>query len=62
MSDLGYERNRRREFEAADATDVALGLLSRTYSADVRLHHPPLGSFAGIVGRQRLAERVREVR
>ncbi|HWN18806.1 MAG TPA: TonB-dependent receptor [Gemmatimonadales bacterium] len=47
---LGYERNRRREFEASDATDVALGLLSRTYSADVRLHHPPVGSFAGIVG------------
>ena len=47
---LGYERNRRREFEASDATDVALGLLSRTYSADIRLHHPPVGSVAGIVG------------
>jgi iron complex outermembrane receptor protein len=48
--DLGYERNRRREFEETDATDVALGLLSRTYSADVRLHHPPLSGVAGIVG------------
>jgi iron complex outermembrane receptor protein len=48
--DLGYERNRRREFEQEGATDVALGLLARTYSADVRLHHPPVGSFAGIVG------------
>ncbi|HEU4680479.1 MAG TPA: TonB-dependent receptor, partial [Gemmatimonadales bacterium] len=48
--DLGYQRNRRREFEDAAATDVALGLLSRTYSADVRLHHPPIGSVAGIVG------------
>ena len=48
--DLGYERNRRREFEEADATDVALGLLARTYSGDVRFHHVPLGPFAGILG------------
>jgi iron complex outermembrane receptor protein len=48
--ELGYERNRRREFESAGATDVALGLLSRTYGADVRLHHRPLGRFAGIIG------------
>jgi iron complex outermembrane receptor protein len=48
--ELGYERNRRREFEETDATEVALGLLSSSYSADVRLHHVPLGRFAGIVG------------
>jgi iron complex outermembrane recepter protein len=48
--DLGYERNRRREFEEANATEVALGLLASTYSADVRLHHVPLGRLAGIVG------------
>jgi iron complex outermembrane receptor protein len=48
--DLGYERNRRREFEEEGAIDVALGLLSRTYSADLRLHHPPVGGIAGIVG------------
>jgi iron complex outermembrane receptor protein len=48
--DLGYERNRRREFEEVDATDVALGLLARTYSGDVRFHHVPLGPFAGILG------------
>ncbi|HEY7502541.1 MAG TPA: TonB-dependent receptor [Gemmatimonadales bacterium] len=48
--DLGYERNRRREFEEADATDVALGLLARTFSGDVRFHHVPVGPFAGIVG------------
>ncbi|HET6837233.1 MAG TPA: TonB-dependent receptor [Gemmatimonadales bacterium] len=48
--DLGYERNRRREFEAADAADVALGLLARTYSGDVRLHHPIVGGLAGIIG------------
>jgi iron complex outermembrane recepter protein len=48
--DVGFERNRRREFEAKDATDVALGLLSRTYSADVRFHHAPLDRIGGIVG------------
>jgi iron complex outermembrane receptor protein len=48
--DLGYERNRRREFEEADATDVALGLLANTYSGDLRFHHVPLGPFGGIVG------------
>ena len=48
--DLGYERNRRREFEEADATDVALGLLARTYTGDVRLHHAPVGPVAGIIG------------
>jgi iron complex outermembrane receptor protein len=47
---VGYERNRRREFEEEGATDVALGLLSRTYSSDVRLHHPPVRGAAGIVG------------
>jgi iron complex outermembrane receptor protein len=48
--DLGYERNRRREFEEAGATDVALGLLASSYSGDVRFHHVSLGPFAGIVG------------
>ena len=47
---LGYERNRRREFEEAEASEVALGLLSRTYSADIRLHHPSIAGVAGIVG------------
>jgi iron complex outermembrane receptor protein len=48
--DAGYERNRRREFEDAEATDVALGLLSRTASADVRFHHASLGPIDGIIG------------
>jgi len=48
--DLGFERNRRREFEESGAAEVALGLLARTYSSDVRFHHVPLGPFAGIVG------------
>jgi iron complex outermembrane receptor protein len=48
--DLGAGRNRRREFEEEEAGEVALGLLSRTWSADVRLHHAPVGRVAGIVG------------
>jgi len=48
--DVGVGRNRRREFEEEGATEIALGLLSRTYSADVRLHHAPVGPVAGIVG------------
>ncbi|MDQ2673554.1 MAG: TonB-dependent receptor, partial [Chloroflexota bacterium] len=48
--DLGAGRNRRREFEEEDADEVALGLLSRTWSADLRLHHAPVGRVAGIVG------------
>jgi iron complex outermembrane recepter protein len=48
--DLGYEHNRRREFEAADATDVALGLLSKIFTADVRLHHALAANVAGVIG------------
>ncbi len=48
--DLGYERNRRREFEESGATDVALGLLARSFSGEVQLHHVPLGRLGGIVG------------
>ncbi len=48
--DLGYERNRRREFEESGATDVALGLLARSFSGEVRLHHVPLGRVGGIIG------------
>jgi iron complex outermembrane receptor protein len=48
--DAGYGRNRRREFEEAGATEVELGLLSRSWSVDLRLHHAPIGKLAGIVG------------
>jgi len=48
--DIGAARNRRREFEEAGASDVALGLLSRTYTTDLRLHHAPVGRVAGIIG------------
>ncbi|HEX6105572.1 MAG TPA: TonB-dependent receptor [Gemmatimonadales bacterium] len=47
---LGYERNRRREFEEEHARDVALGLLANTFSADLRLHHAPFGRFGGVLG------------
>ena len=46
----GVEQNRRREFEDAAASDVALGLLSRTYLTEVHYHHPPLGRLQGLVG------------
>ncbi len=47
--DLGGERNRRREFEATGATDVALGLLSTTGTANLHLHQV-FGSVATVLG------------
>ncbi len=47
---LSHERNLRREFEAAEDADVALGLDNRTWTGDLRFHHAPLGRFSGIVG------------
>jgi iron complex outermembrane receptor protein len=49
-ADAGFERNRRREFEAAGETDVALGLLSKTYTTNIHFHHAPIGRWAGAVG------------
>jgi iron complex outermembrane receptor protein len=49
-ANAGYERNRRREFEETAAADVALGLLSTSYTGEVHVHHPAAGPFAGIVG------------
>jgi len=46
----GFERNDRREFEEAGATDVALGLRTQSWTADVRLHHAPVGPFSGVLG------------
>jgi iron complex outermembrane receptor protein len=48
----GFERNRRREFEAADADEVASGLLATSYKGDARFHHAPLGRVSGLVGIQ----------
>ncbi|MEO7475465.1 MAG: TonB-dependent receptor [Gemmatimonadales bacterium] len=56
-ADVGFERNRRREFEARDATDVALGLLSKTYTGTVHYHHAPIGPWSGIVGLSGIANR-----
>jgi iron complex outermembrane receptor protein len=47
--DLGGERNRRREFEETGATDVALGLLSTTGTANLHLHQT-LGGVATVLG------------
>ncbi len=50
QANAGYERNRRREFEEAAATDVALGLLSTAFTSDLHIHHPMVGPFIGIIG------------
>lgn len=44
---LGWEENFRREYSAADATDIALGLLVRTATGFTHLHHEALGPFSG---------------
>ena len=46
----GFERNNRREFDSAEAADVALGLITRSWTGDVRLHHAAVGPWSGIVG------------
>jgi iron complex outermembrane receptor protein len=46
----GWERSRRREFEDSLTSDVALGLLSKTWTGSVQYHHPNLGKVYGIVG------------
>lgn len=48
--DLGYEQNRRREFEGEGSDVVALGLHSRTTTGNVHLHHSTGGRLAGVVG------------
>ena len=48
--DFAFERNRRREFEEAGASDVALGLLSKTYTANLHYHHVAFGPWAGVLG------------
>jgi iron complex outermembrane receptor protein len=46
----GYERNRRREFEDDQTSDVALGLLSQNWSFDAHLHQAPSGNLSGVLG------------
>jgi iron complex outermembrane receptor protein len=53
--DLGYERNRRREFESAEAEtegEIELGLLSTNYLANIHLHRAARGRSSGVVGVQ----------
>jgi iron complex outermembrane receptor protein len=45
-----FEQNFRREYEAADAADVALGLQATTWSGSARYAHPALGELEGVVG------------
>jgi iron complex outermembrane receptor protein len=47
---VGWERNYRREFDAADADEVALGLLARTGTAQVEWHHPLGRRWRGTAG------------
>ncbi len=47
QAQFGVERNFRREYDAADAQDIALGLLVNTASGFLHLHHRPLGPFSG---------------
>lgn len=54
----GWERNHRREFEAADEDEVELGLRSTTVSGRAHLHHV-LGSLGGILGVAAQQNRVR---
>lgn len=45
-----FEQDRRREFEDETTTNVALGLLSRTYLVEAHYHHAPLGLLRGAFG------------
>lgn len=52
-----FEQNRRREFETADATEVALGLLSRTWNGEARFNHPAFRKVSGVIGGSYLRNR-----
>lgn len=45
----GWQRNERREFEAAGAA-AKLRLILDTFSGDLKFHHDPLGPFEGTLG------------
>lgn len=47
---LGWERNRRREYDSVGAGYVALGLLATTRTGHVNVHHPPLLGVSGTIG------------
>jgi iron complex outermembrane receptor protein len=57
----GFQRNHRREFEERDAVEVgevAVGLISDTYTGEFHAHHPRAGSWEGTVGIAVLATEV----
>ena len=47
---LGWEQNRRREYDSTAAKYVALGLLARSVNAQATLHHAPIGMMSGTIG------------
>ncbi len=49
-ANVGFEQNRRREFEEADDPTVALGLRTRTWTGNLHLHHPAIGRLNGLIG------------
>lgn len=56
--DLGWEANRRREFESVEAEaadDLELGLRSATWTGNIHLHHAAHHRMSGILGVQGLA-------
>lgn len=56
--DLGWEANRRREFESIDAEaagDLELGLRSATWTGNLHLHHAVHQRMSGVFGVQGLA-------
>lgn len=50
--DGGFERNKREEIEEVGSSEVELGLLARTWTGDVHLHHVLGERIGGVVGVQ----------
>lgn len=46
----GVERNFRREFDAVEATDIALGLLVNNWTGFAHWSHPAVGRWRGTIG------------
>lgn len=52
-----WQRNVRREFEAAADAEPKLRLVLDTYTADLRAHHEPLGPLSGTFGVSAMQQR-----
>ena len=57
-----WQKNWRREFEEATATEPVLELITNTYSLDARAHHRPIGSLFGTIGFSFLNQNVKSLR